>query len=503
MFTERLHRLIVYTPFEGTSALLSGIHPHQAGVGHMTRDLGVPGYQGYLKDNCVTIAEVLRAAGYVTLMSGKWHVGGEWHPQNPPSSFVGDRKHPVPTQRGFDRFFGILTGATSYFNPSALYRDDQSISADSPDFYLTDAISDNAVEMVRESSSLGRPFFLCLAYTAPHWPLQALPDDIARYEGAYRLGWDHVRTSRHEQMRSMGLVDPRWPISPRDAEAPPWEEVKHKDWEALRMAVYAAQIDCMDRGIGRVLTYLRESDQEQNTLVMFLSDNGGCAELFQEDTSTPRPSAYGRTTFDGRTVHVGNNPEVRPGPDDTYMSYDLPWANVSDAPFRLFKRWTHEGGISTPFIVRWPGRIKETAIVHEPAHLVDIVATCIEAAGASYPSEFTGNPIVPLEGESFASLFDGRPWSRHQPVFWEHEGNRAVRIGQWKLVSEYPHQWELYDMEADRTELDNRAGKEARRVSEMAALYQEWAEPSGVLPWPVDPQVTGGILHGKHDHIIR
>ena len=165
------------------AALLSGIHPHQAGVGHMTRDLGVPGYQGYLKDNCVTIAEVLRAAGYVTLMSGKWHVGGEWHPQNPPSSFVGDRKHPVPTQRGFDRFFGILTGATSYFNPSALYRDDQSISADSPDFYLTDAISDNAVEMVRESSSLGRPFFLHLAYTAPHWPLQALPDDIASLRG--------------------------------------------------------------------------------------------------------------------------------------------------------------------------------------------------------------------------------------------------------------------------------------------------------------------------------
>ena len=483
------------------AALLTGLNPHQAGVGHMTRDLGVPSYQGYLNNECVTIAEVLQAHGYRTLMSGKWHVGGGYNTTDPERA-AGDSTHPTPMQRGFDRHFGSLDGGGSYFNPANLARDGTFISADSTDFYLTDAISDNAVEMIKESAGLEEPFFLYLAYTAPHWPLHALPDDIARYEGKYRRGWDSVRTSRHEQMMAMGLLDPRWERSPRDEDVPSWEDVQHKEWEDLRMAVYAAQVDRMDQGIGRVMAQLRESGLEENTLVMFLSDNGGCAEFLQEDFNIPQPSLYARPTLDGRPVRIGNDPGIRPGPADTFMSYELPWANASNSPFRLFKRWTHEGGISTPFVVSWPTKIKQSGIVHEPVQIIDIMATCIEAATARYPEEFNGNPIVSLEGESFVPLLEGQRWTRGKPIFWEHEGNRAVRVGQWKLVGEYPGQWELYDMEADRTELNDLAEKEPHRVSELVRLYEEWSQRCGVVPWPVDPKVTARRLHTKHSHIV-
>jgi len=470
------------------AALLTGLNPHQAGIGHMVRDLGYPGYRGFINESCVTVAEVLGASGYSTLMSGKWHVGGDYNLLEPNSWTPGDASHPIPTQRGFERFYGIVTGAASYFHPQTLMRDNQVIEADSPDYYFTDAISDNAVRMIEENTTREKPFFLYVSYTAPHWPLHALEEDIAKYEGRYSSGWDTLRTDRHEELKGMGILDSKWPISARHADVVPWDEAPNREWEAMRMAVYAAQIDRMDQGIGRIMAKVRELGAEDNTIVMFLSDNGGCAEFLAEDTNRAQPYRYGAPTQDGRPVVVGNIPTLSPGPDDTFMSYDIQWANASNTPFRLFKHWVHEGGISTPFIVSWPDQIKQDRIVSEPTQVIDIFATCIDAAGAGYPSEFNGHAITPLEGESLVPVLNELPWSRQQTIFWEHEGNRAVRSGQWKLVSEFGKAWELYDMNEDRSELIDLSHGDQTRVRELARLHAEWAERCGVQPWPVVPQ---------------
>ena len=482
------------------ASLLTGLSPHQAGVGHMVADLGVPQYQGYLSENCVTIAEALKESGYATAMSGKWHIGGTYNVLDPSSWRPGDDRHPIPTQRGFDRFFGIVTGAANFFNPKILMRDEEIIDVESTDFYFTDAITDNAVQMIEESSGTGKPFFLHVAYTAPHWPLQAWEEDIARYEGKYRDGWNTLRTNRHEELKGKRILDSKWDISPRHSDVPDWEDVRLPDWEDLRMSVYAAQIDRMDQGVGKIMDKLKQMDLEDNTLVMFLSDNGGCAEFMAEDSMMPNPSQYSTPTADGRDVTVGNLPGLRPGPDDTYMSYDLPWANASNTPFRLFKHWVHEGGISTPFVVRWPDKIKESGIIHEPAQFTDIMATCLNAAQATYPKEYRGKEIIPTVGQSLVPLMVGSDWSREQPLFWEHEGNRAVRLGQWKLVSEIGSDWELYDMESDRTELKNLAEKNRTRVDEMVKLYAEWAQRCGVQPWPLPGWTWSPTLIGTHAH---
>ena len=301
----------------------------------------------------------------------------------------------------------------------------------------------------------------------------------------------------------MGLVDSKWRISPRDQGAPPWGgEAANRDWEDLRMAVYAAQIDRMDQRIGRILAQIEANGQSENTLVMFLADNGGCAEFLMEDTNAPEPSRYSAPTVDGRPMRIGNDPGITPGPDDTFMSYDLPWANASNAPFRLYKSWVHEGGISTPFVVHWPSKIDRPGIVHEPAHVIDITATCLDAAGAAYPSELNGNPITPLEGESLMPAIRGGRWARQQPIFWEYEGNRAVRMGRWKLVSEYPGAWELYDIDEDRTELNDLAARSRDRVADMVRLSDEWAARCGVLA-SMAPRTTSRNRRSPHAHMAR
>lgn len=471
------------------ASLLTGLYPHQAGVGHMTGNRGVREYQGYLRTDCVTIAEVLKQAGYRTLMSGKWHVGGAYQANKPETWRTGEPDHPLPVQRGFDQYYGLLAGGGSYFKPPSLARNERLIKPEGENYYLTDAISDEAVAMMENVSGKGKPFFLYVAYTAPHWPLHAFPEDIAKYEGRYRRGgWNAVRTSRHENLKAMGILDPRWDISPRDEQAPSWPEVKHKDWEDLRMSVYAAQVDRMDQGVGKIMEKLRELGIEDNTLVIFLSDNGGCAEFLAEDTNKPEPSWYNIPTRDGRPTHIGNTPGIKPGPDDTFMSYDLPWANASNTPFRLYKHWVHEGGIATPLIINWPAQIHQSRITNTPCNVLDIMATCLDAGGAKYPQEYGGRKITPLEGETFRPLLRGENWRREQPLFWEHEGNRAVRHGIWKLVRKYPGNWELYNMDEDRTELHDRAGSEKVRVKELARMYEEWAARCGVLDWPLETE---------------
>jgi arylsulfatase A-like enzyme len=429
------------------AALLTGLYSHQAGVGHMVQDLGAPPYQGYLNDRCVTIAEALKPAGYNTLMAGKWHVGEQ-------------RPH-WPTDRGFDRYFGLIAGADNYFRPVRQMALEDKSWKPSPTqkYYMTNAFTDYAVDRIGEYASKPNPFFLYLAYTAPHWPLHALPEDIARYRGNYRKGWDALREQRHTRQKRMKVVDPRWPLTPRDVEVPAWAALPNQDEFDLRMAVYAAQVDRLDRNIGRVLQKLRETGQEENTLVMFLSDNGGCAEERIKGETLAGPI----------------------GTADSFTSYGKPWANASNTPFRLYKHWVHEGGISAPFIAYWPGRIRNGNTFHrDPAHVIDLMATCIDVGAAQYPRDKT-----PLEGKSIAPAFEGKQRDLHDAIFWEHEGNRAVRQGQWKLVSRHPDNWELYDLDADRTELRNLAAAQPERVHSMITQYEDWAARCGVLPWPV------------------
>jgi arylsulfatase A-like enzyme len=450
------------------ASLLTGLYPHQAGVGHMVEALGSPAYRGDLNRRCLTIAEALRPAGYRTRMAGKWHV----------TPFSKD-KHNWPLQRGFEHFFGIIASVRSYYDPPTLTRDNQPAEP-GKDFYLTDAISDQAAAWVGELAKQKEPFFLYVAYTAPHWPMQAPPEEIAKYRDKYRDGWDALRKQRHQRQIELGLVERRWALTPRDAEAPAWADAADKDWQARRMAVYAAMIDRMDQGVGRILKQLEDSGQEENTLILFLSDNGGCAE---EIPAGWRGRMFPERTRDGRPTRVGNDPSVLPGPADVFQSYGLPWANASNTPFRLYKHWVHEGGIATPLIVSWPAVIKEGAITHQPGHVIDLLPTCLDVAGVPYPKTFKEQELLPPEGKSLLPVLQGKTRGGHEALFWEHEGNRAVRQGKWKLVSRFPGGWELYDLEADRTELHDLAGRHPDVVKGLLDSYDKWAARVGVQPW--------------------
>lgn len=454
------------------ASLLTGLHPHQAGIGHMV-DTGrqLPGYRGDLNGQCVTIAEALRPAGYRTAMSGKWHV-----------TPVTESKHNWPLQRGFEKYYGIIHGAASFFDPVTLVRDNEYAPNRRRDFYFTDAIGENATRYIEEFGKGQDPFFLYVAFTSPHWPLHALESDIAKYKGRYKGGWDALREERHARMKKMGIVDGRWPLTARDDKSPAWADAPNKDWYERRMEVYAAQVDRMDQNIGRILAKLKETGQEQETLVLFLSDNGGCAEELGPNAAARH---IPKVTLDGRPVVQGNRPGLMPGGPETYQSYGLPWANASNTPFRRYKHWTHEGGISTPLIARWPSQIRKTGgFTQQPGQLVDLMATCLDAGGAQYPSERQGEKVKPLEGKSLLDAARGaKPVARE--LYWEHEGNRAVRAGDWKLVSQHPGDWELYDLKADRTELNNLAAAQPARVAELKGKWEAWARRANVEPWDV------------------
>ena len=479
------------------ASLLTGLYPHQAGVGHMMNDRGVDGYRGNLNRHCVTIAEALKPAGYSTYLSGKWHVTRHTQPEGP--------KHNWPLQRGFDRFYGTIHGAGSFWDPSTLVRDNTMISpAADPEYqpketyYYTDAISDNAIRFIEEHDG-ERPFFLYVAHTCAHWPMHARPRDIAKYEGRYDGGYEPIRKARFEKMKKLGVIRPDARLSP-----PPgrWEDIEHKAWEADCMEVYAAMIDSMDQGIGRLVASLKKKKVYENTLVLYLQDNGGCAESGGRSLvphpraaqpSLPRLAAsalhyFGsrpKQTRDGWPVRAGRVP---PGPADTYIGYGKNWANVSNTPFREYKHWVHEGGISTPLIAHWPAGIEaKNELRHQPGHLVDLMATCIDLAGATYPEKVNGQDIRPREGLSLRPVFENKDLER-EAIYWEHEGNRAVRVGRWKLVAKGKHgqddvRWELYDIEADRSELNDLATTHPERTRDLVALWRAYAERAHVLPW--------------------
>ena len=483
------------------ASLLTGLYPHQAGIGHMMGDRRLPGYHGDLGKNCLTIAEALKPAGYAAYMAGKWHVTPHTKPEGP--------KYNWPLQRGFDRFFGTIHGAGSFYDPNSLTRDNTQIVPDTKDFYYTDAISNNAARFIldHKRDKDGKPFFMYVAYTAAHWPMHARPRDIAKYKGRYDKGWHVLRKQRYERMQQMGLLKKQWDMSPHDSK--PWDEVSEADkkWHVRRMEVYAAMVDSMDAGIGRITDALKKTGAFENTLILFLEDNGGCAEEYgsrgavRPDPSKPvklKPMAPDElqkrmqpaVTRDGRPVRTGHG--VMPGPTDTYIAYGKEWANVSNTPFRMYKHWVHEGGISTPLIAHWPAAIRRKGqFERQPGHLIDLMATCVDVAGAKYPAEAGGTKITPMEGRSLVPAFAGKTIQR-DAIYWEHEGNRAVRIGKWKLVARgAAGPWELYDMDADRSELNDLASEQPDRVRQMAAQWETFAQKAHMIPWPYKGKYGG------------
>lgn len=448
------------------AALLTGLNPHKAGVAWLsTEPKGntAPGYRGNLNRQSVTIPEVLKRSGYTSYLSGKWHV-----------TEVKLMKAPTPapswpTRRGFDQFFGTINGLADYFIPVDLKRNDDPVSYPE-NFYYTDAISDTAAAFISQhvKNKPDDPFFMYVAYTAPHFPLQAKPEDIARYENTYLSGWDEIRVQRFERMKKLGLIKAEAPLLQRDAEVRPWDELDEasKKEMAKRMAIYAAQVDCMDQGIGRILSALESSGQIDNTLVFFLSDNGASAEFKSE--LDPDPALLGTA--------------------ESYESYRMAWAHVSNTPFRRYKHWVHEGGIRTPLIVSWPGRVRARGKwVHDPAYITDLMATGLEVANVRYPEEFNGHSIHPHDGVSLLPVLGGDKLNR-DTLYWEHEGNRAIRIGNWKLVSRgkplapYFGDWRLYDLDRDPVERTDLSASFYEKVASMSDAWYKWAERSYVFP---------------------
>ena len=462
------------------ASMLTGLHPHQTGVGILTYDSGPEGYAGNLNHRCVTIPQALKRNGYRTYMSGKWHVASSL--TRPTDTW--------PMQRGFDEFYGTIIGAGSFYDPNTLTRGNENAEREArePGFFYTDAISDQAVAFIdrHEREHAGTPFFEYVAYTAPHWPLHAHEEDIAKYRGRFDKGWDRLREERLDKLVEWGILHAHWKLSPRDPTQPPWTEAGHKAWLLRCMEVYAAQVDRMDQGIGRILAALERHGRLDDTVVIFLADNGACAEDIPEgvtiDELVNKLMIARSHTRSGEPVHFGNDPNRMPGPENTYQSYGTAWANLSNTPFRLYKHWIHEGGISTPLIVHWPAGIRDKGgLRHAPGYLPDIMATILDVTGSEYPSTFEGNEVDPLEGTSLLPVFE-RDGLDRPPMFWEHEGNAAVRIGKWKLVRNYPGPWELYDMESDRTELHDVAASHPERVEAMALQYEAWAARCGVIP---------------------
>ncbi len=437
------------------AALMTGLYHHQ---------VGVRTWNGVRNDRCLNIGEALQAAGYHTMMVGKWT----------------DTKS--PSFKGFDRSFGSLAnlGPTNYFKMNHTdehFLDKEVYTLPEEGYFKTDAYTDYAVEFLEEAATVEKPFFLYVAYLAPHWPLHAKEQDIAKYRERYRqLGWDQCRADRYKRLGELGLLGDTT-LAPRDPAVAPWEDAPHKDWEAERMAVYAAQIDCMDQNIGRILAALKETGQEDNTVIMFLSDNGA-TERYPKATKEgnfylDKPDRTWRT--DGtRTKPLV--PGVMPGPADTFGGYGPEWAHVSNTPVRGYKQSSYEGGILTPFIVKWPGKVPNPGgVVQGGGHVMDVMPTCLEIAGATYPERFKGRDILPVEGKSLVPIFEGKEWEGHEALFWELNGDRGVRRGDWKLVGRKGKPWELYNLAVDRAEQQDRAETRPDLVEEMAALYRAWS----------------------------
>lgn len=451
------------------AALLTGLYPHQAGIGAMTDTrIPIPEYQGFFNENAVTIAEALKKAGYKTLMSGKWHVGeenGHW-----------------PKDHGFDSSFALINGASSYFdfkpyrnelwppgNELKVVSDDKILDMRDTRHYATDLYTDKAIELiVNHKKEL--PFFLYLSYTAPHWPLHALPEDILKYEGKYDEGWVAVRAKRFERLKKLKLIESETFLSEREPSERDWKSLtqKEKTHEARLMEVYAAMIDRLDQNIGKLMRVLEDNSYLENTVIIFLSDNG---------------ASVAGNLAGGKYSHPRFDREADPGTPTSFLGYGKSWANVSNTPFREFKSNIHEGGIATPFIVWYPAEITGGKIIHEPAHIVDVMPTLLDIGRGNYPQIVEGDSINPLEGTSLLPVLQREEPKLNRPLFFEHQGNCGLIRANWKIVKNHDQEWELYDLATDRSETKNLATAHPGKLEEMVLLYHNWAVKNKVLPY--------------------
>ena len=447
------------------ASLLTGLYSHQAGVGWMTADQGTPGYAGRLNNQCVTLAEVLREAGYFTAMTGKWHVGFE---------------HGVtPWGRGFDRSLNLPAGGLHYSNQTGpkgdtkLFLNGEQVARDDPQFnppwYGTDLWTEQGIRFIDEAIEQQKPFFWYLAHTAPHFPCMAPEKTIAKYRGKYLQGWDKLREERYARQVKLGLIDRDWKLEPRPEEVPAWDSLSANEQKRYddMMAIYAAMIEEIDNNIGKLVTALRERNQLENTLILFLSDNGGNAEAgIQGKYKGDHPGDPHSDVFIGRC-----------------------WAHLNNTPFRKYKHYNHEGGIATPLIAHWPAAVQAQSGAKDwittPTHVIDIMATCVDLGGAIYPKEFHGKAITPAQGQSLKPLLTGEGDFAPRTLYWEHEGNAAIRLGDSKLVRQGTKgPWELFDMKVDRTEQNDLADQNPAKAAKLSKQWQQWAKDSNVLPKP-------------------
>ena len=461
------------------ASLLTGIHPHQTGIGILTgNNEAEGGYAGNLNNRCATIAEVLKENGYITAMTGKWHLTNS--PNKPNGAW--------PTERGFDNFFGTLDGCATYFRPGTLTRGLENIeheAENNPDFFYTDAIAEEAVKFLAEKPA-EKPYFLYVPFTAPHWPLHAREETVKSYAGTYDVGWDVIRAKRLERQKALGIIPQETELSPRDARVLAWEDEPEKQWQSRRMEVYAAMVTEMDNAIGKILNQIEDNNEWENTIIIFLSDNGACSETLPLDEIAEFRRAKNlmdTRTRDGRKVVLGNDPDVMPGGEDTYASYGVAWANVSNTPFRLYKRYTHEGGVMSPFIIHWPaGTLANGKVNTSTFQLVNVAPTLYDALGVTYPDNLNGSKLEPLAGGSMLPALVSAE-SANSQLWWEHIGNAAIIRGKWKLVRQYDWNWELYDLTTDRNELKDLASANPDLVAELTAEWEKLADQYGVIPF--------------------
>lgn len=454
-------------------SLLTGLYPRTAVP---TRASAAGG----LHPESITLPEALRQGGYATYMVGKWHLASDQDPDGP---------H-VPHHRGFDHFYGTLAGASDFFAPYGLQLDGRSMThewRDNPDYYYSDALTDHALKFLRQhvhDQGPEQPFFLYMAFNAAHWPLHAKDDDIAKYAGRYRMGWDALRRQRHDRMKNMGVVDPNWALSERHTEVPVWSTASHRGWQERRMEVYAAQVTSMDENIGRVLAFLREQGLTEDTLVVYQHDNGGCHVEYDPRRTGSWTRSF-TTDSNRRLIRPGNVPGVLPGPQTSFQSYGYGWANASNTPFRYFKQHDHEGGTRSPLIVSWPrGMAKRTVGGFDASvlHVIDMMPCLLEVAGINAVQQ---RPF-PFEGQSFRSAITTArdPMERSQPLFWAHSRGQAVRANDWKLVRQTKGDWELYNLRLDGTERQNLARSQPERVAYLAGLHRDWLKRTDLRQRP-------------------
>jgi len=448
------------------AALMTGLYPHQAGMGWLDGKVEPQskGFHGKLLPRCVTIAEVLRDAGYFTAMTGKWHMG--------------QQNGTPPWERGFMRSLNSRFGEVFFPieddrpGTKMLYLNGREIPKDSPEigkgeWYSTDLFTDWGLKFVDEARAEKKPFFLYIAQGAAHFPLRAPEEVIAKYRGKYMAGWDKLREQRYAKQRLLGIVDRQWPLAPRPAEVAAWESLTAEEQKRFdeMMAVYAAMVDRIDHAMGTLVAGLKQRGELDNTLILFLHDNGGNAE--------------------GGPGGITKGPGPIGSPQ-SYVHLGMSWATLNNTPFARYKHFTHEGGISTPLIAHWPAGIspaRNGALAKQPGHLVDIMATCVDLADTKYPAEFKGNVIEPMEGVSLRPAFEGKPLGRKDAIYWEHEGNKAVREERWKLVLRHKQPWQLFDMQADRTEQRDLIKEHPEIASRLEAAWTGWARRTYVDDW--------------------